>query len=78
VALSSRSRSVAPSKTPAASLKILQGAVRAAAQDEEFRSSMTRSLSTVAYVDGAEYAAAWQNEVKRIQASVRFIGRTTE
>jgi tripartite-type tricarboxylate transporter receptor subunit TctC len=68
----------APSKTPAASLKVLQGAVRAAAQDEEFRSSMTRSLSTVAYVDGAEYAAAWQNEVKRIQASVRFIGRTTE
>jgi tripartite-type tricarboxylate transporter receptor subunit TctC len=68
----------APAKTPPTSLRIIQDAVRAAAQDEEFRNSMTRSLSTVAYVDGPEFAAAWQREVKRIQASVRFIGRTDE
>lgn len=68
----------APAKTPPSTLKILQDAVRAAAQDEEFRNAMTRSLSTVAYVDGAAYAAAWQREVKRIQSSVRFIGRTEE
>jgi tripartite-type tricarboxylate transporter receptor subunit TctC len=68
----------APAKTPPSALKIVQDAVRAAAQDEEFRAHMTRSLSTVAYLDGAEYAAAWQREVKRIQSSIRFIGRTEE
>jgi tripartite-type tricarboxylate transporter receptor subunit TctC len=68
----------APAKTPPSTLKIVQDAVRAAAQDEDFRANMGRSLSTVAYVDGAEYAAAWQREVKRIQSSVRFIGRTEE
>jgi tripartite-type tricarboxylate transporter receptor subunit TctC len=68
----------APAKTPPSTLKIVQDAVRAAAQDEDFRANMARSLSTVAYVDGAEYAAAWQREVKRIQSSVRFIGRTEE
>ena len=68
----------APAKTPPTTLKIVQDAVRAAAQDEDFRANMARSLSTVAYVDGAEYAAAWQREVKRIQSSVRFIGRTEE
>ena len=68
----------APAKTPPSTLKIVQDAVRAAAQDEDFRANMARSLSTVAYVDGAEYAAAWLREVKRIQSSVRFIGRTEE
>ena len=68
----------APAKTPPSTLKILQDTVRAAARDDEFRSSMTRSLSTVVYMEGAEYAATWQREVKRIQASVRFIGRTDE
>jgi tripartite-type tricarboxylate transporter receptor subunit TctC len=68
----------APAKTPASTLKVIQDAVRAAVQDDDFRASMGRSLSTVAYADGAEYAAQWQREVKRIQASVRFIGRTDE
>jgi tripartite-type tricarboxylate transporter receptor subunit TctC len=68
----------APAKTPAPVLKVLLDAVRAAAQDEEFRAGMTRSLSTVAYLDGPEFASAWAREVKRIQASVRFIGRTDE
>ncbi len=68
----------APAKTPAATLKVIQDAVRAAVQDDDFRATMGRSLSTVAYADGAEYAALWQREVKRIQASVRFIGRTDE
>jgi tripartite-type tricarboxylate transporter receptor subunit TctC len=68
----------APAKTPAPALKVLQAAVRSAVADEEFRGSMTRSLSTIAYLDGAEFAAAWQAEVRRIQDSVRFIGRTDQ
>ncbi len=68
----------APARTPAPVLRVLLDAVRAAVQDEEFRAAMTKSLSTVAYLDGPEFASAWAREVKRIQASVRFIGRTDE
>jgi len=68
----------APAKTPPSVLRVLQEGVRAAVQDEEFRSGMARSLSTIAYREGPEFAAAWQNEVRRIQNSVRFIGKTDE
>ncbi|MBC7780148.1 MAG: tripartite tricarboxylate transporter substrate binding protein, partial [Proteobacteria bacterium] len=68
----------APARTPPPVLKVLQDAVRAAAQDDDFRAAMSKSLSTVAYLDGAEFAGAWQREVKRIQGSVRFIGKTEE
>ncbi|MFN7752523.1 MAG: tripartite tricarboxylate transporter substrate binding protein [Pseudomonadota bacterium] len=68
----------APSKTPAPVLDTLQGAVRAVVQDEDFKGAMARSLSTIAHLDGAAFQAHWQAEVKRIQASVRFIGKTAE
>jgi len=68
----------APSRTPAPVLDTLQGAVRAVVQDEDFRAAMTRSLSTIAHLDGPAFQAHWQAEVRRIQASVRFIGKTSE
>jgi tripartite-type tricarboxylate transporter receptor subunit TctC len=68
----------APSRTPGPVLDTLQGAVRAVVQDEDFRAAMARSLSTIAHLDGAAFQAHWQAEVKRIQASVRFIGKAAE
>lgn len=68
----------APSRTPGPVLDTLQAAVRAVVQDEDFRAAMARSLSTIAHLDGAAFQAHWQAEVKRIQASVRFIGKAAE
>ena len=68
----------APSRTPGPVLDTLQGAVRAVVQDEDFRAALARSLSTIAHLDGAAFQAHWQAEVKRIQASVRFIGKAAE
>lgn len=68
----------APSRTPGPVLDTLQGAIRAVVQDEDFRAAMARSLSTIAHLDGAAFQAHWQSEVKRIQASVRFIGKAAE
>jgi len=59
-------------------LKVLQENPRTAVRDEDFRTSMTRSLSTVAYLDRPEFASAWQREVARIQGSVRFIAKGAE
>ncbi len=68
----------APSATPAAALKVLTQAVRQAVQDEQFRASMTKGNSAVAYQDGDEFAAAWKVEVKKLQDTVRHIGKVSD
>ena len=68
----------APSATPPAALKVLTQAVRQAVQDEQFRAAMTKGNSAVAYQDGDEFAAAWKVEVKKLQDTVRHIGKVSD
>ena len=68
----------APAATPPAALKVLTQAVRQAVQDEQFRASMTKGNSALAYLDGDEFAAVWRAEVKKLQDTVRHIGKVSD
>lgn len=65
----------APAETPPAALRTIMQAVRQAVQDEQFRASMNKGNSAVAYMDGEEYANAFRADVKKLQDTVRFIGK---
>lgn len=68
----------APSDTPPAALRTIMQAVRQSVQDEQFRASMTKGNSAVAYMDGEEYAAAFRADMKKLQDTVRHIGKVTD
>jgi len=65
----------APAKTPPAAIGVIQEAVRQSVQDPGFRTAMNNANSTVAYLDGPQFHAAWEREVAKIQSTVRFIGK---
>lgn len=69
---------LAPAKTPPAVLKTLMDAVRQVVQDPEFRAAISKSNTNLAYLDGAAYQAFFEVEAKRLQATVKFIGRVDE
>jgi tripartite-type tricarboxylate transporter receptor subunit TctC len=68
----------APSETPPAALRTIVQAVRQAVQDEQFRASMIKGNSAVSYMDGDEYAAAFRADTKKLQDTVRFIGKVSD
>jgi len=68
----------APADTPPAALRTIMQAVRQAVQDEQFRGSMNKGNSAVAYMDGEEYAAAFRADMKKLQDTVRYIGKVAD
>jgi tripartite-type tricarboxylate transporter receptor subunit TctC len=68
----------APAATPPAALRTIAQAVRQAVQDEQFRGSMNKGNSAVAYMDGDEYAAAFRADMKKLQDTVRHIGKVAD
>jgi tripartite-type tricarboxylate transporter receptor subunit TctC len=65
----------APAKTPPAAIAVIQEAVRQSVQDAGFRTAMNNASSTIAHLDGPQFAAVWEREVAKIQSTVRFIGK---
>lgn len=68
----------APAETPPAALRTIMQAVRTAVQDEQFRGSMHKGNSAVSYMDAEEYAAAFRADMKKLQDTVRFIGKVAD
>ena len=68
----------APAATPPAVLQTIIQAARRAMQDEQFRAAMVKGNSTLAYLDGDEFAEVWRAEVKKLQDTVRHIGRVND
>ena len=68
----------APAATPPAVLQTITQATRRAMQDEQFRAAMIKGNSTLAYLDGDEFAVVWRAEVKKLQDTVRHIGRVND
>ncbi len=66
------------SETPPAALRTIMQAVRQAVQDEQFRASMIKGNSAVSYMDGDEYAAVFRADMKKLQDTVRFIGKVSD
>ena len=61
--------------TPAAVLKKVRDAVRAAQDDSEFKTAMKKSQASLAYLDAPEFRRFWEADAARLGAIVRCIGK---
>ena len=68
----------APANLPPQVQQQLTQAVREAAQDEQFKQSMVKGNSLLNYMDGDEFNNFWKSEVKKLQDTVKFIGKIEE
>jgi len=65
----------APAKTSPAVQKTIQDALRVAAEDAEFKAAMQKANTSIRFLEGPEFLAWWDREVKKIQGTIRFIGK---
>jgi tripartite-type tricarboxylate transporter receptor subunit TctC len=65
----------APKATPANIISTLRGAIDRAAHSEPFANTLTAAGLDLAYLDGPDFAAFWEADIKRIEETVRAIGR---
>ena len=68
----------APAGTPAPILKVITQAMREATQDEQFKVALVKSNSTLDYLDGEDFNQFWKSEIKKLQDTVRQIGKVDE
>jgi tripartite-type tricarboxylate transporter receptor subunit TctC len=68
----------APAGLPPQVQQQITQAVREAVQDEQFKQSMQKGNSIVAFIDGEDFNAFWKNDVKKLQETVKFIGKIDE
>ena len=68
----------APAYIPPQVMQQLTQAVREAVQDEQFKASMHKGNSILQYMDGEEFNTYWKSEVKKLQDTVKFIGKVEE
>jgi tripartite-type tricarboxylate transporter receptor subunit TctC len=69
---------LAPRGTPDAALKTLRDAVRRAVQDADFKGTLARVDSQVAYKDAPEFQKYWQDDAKRLAALVKVVGKVED
>src|SRR5689334_4740140 len=67
-----------PHGTPDAVSKVLRDATRRAVQDPEFKNSMTKVDSLVAYKDAPDFQKYWDADAKRLAALVKVVGKAEE
>jgi tripartite-type tricarboxylate transporter receptor subunit TctC len=65
----------APKDVPAPILKVIQEAVRRAAQDPEFKTAMEKVQTPVAYLEGEEFKRWWDQDATMLAEAVRRIGK---
>jgi tripartite-type tricarboxylate transporter receptor subunit TctC len=66
----------APRGVPANVIQTLRDATRKAVEDPEFKSSMDKAKTPLAYQDADEFKAFWDRDAQRIAATIQFIGKT--
>jgi tripartite-type tricarboxylate transporter receptor subunit TctC len=64
-----------PKGTPEPIVATLRGAIGKAARSEQFAGALANAGLDLAYLDGPDFAAFWEADIKRIEAAVRAIGR---
>jgi tripartite-type tricarboxylate transporter receptor subunit TctC len=65
----------APANLPPQVQQQLTQAVREAVQDEQFKQAMVKGNSLLNYMDGDEFNNFWKSEIKKLQDTVKFIGK---
>jgi tripartite-type tricarboxylate transporter receptor subunit TctC len=66
----------APRGVPASVVQTLRDVTRKAVEDPEFKSSMEKAKTPIAYQDADEFKAFWDRDAQRIAAVIQFIGKT--
>ena len=66
----------APRGVPANVIQTLRDATRKAVEDPEFKSSMDKAKTPIAYQDADEFKAFWDRDAQRIAAVIQFIGKS--
>ncbi len=65
----------APAGTPEPAMKTLREAARQAANDPDFKTTMERLATPIAYLDAPEFAAFVDRDAKMLAAALKRIGR---
>lgn len=65
----------APAGTPEPAMKTLRDAARQAANDPDFKTTMERLATPIAYLDAPEFAAFVDRDAKMLAAALKRIGR---
>jgi tripartite-type tricarboxylate transporter receptor subunit TctC len=68
----------APKGTPEPVMKTLRDAARRAVQDPEFKATMAKVDSIVAYKDATDFLQYWMADAKRLAALVKVVGKVEE
>jgi tripartite-type tricarboxylate transporter receptor subunit TctC len=65
----------APRGTPEAVMKVLRDTARRVVQDPDFKATMARVDSIVAYKDAPDFQQYWLDDAKRLAALVKVVGK---
>ena len=65
----------APAGTPAAILARLREAVRQGVNDPDFKATMEKLATPIAYLDAPEFQKFWDNDAARLKAALEKIGK---
>jgi tripartite-type tricarboxylate transporter receptor subunit TctC len=68
----------APAATPEPVLKTLREAIGKTVADAEFRSTMEKIETPIAYLDAPEFRKFWDADARRLAAAVRKVGRVED
>jgi tripartite-type tricarboxylate transporter receptor subunit TctC len=67
-----------PAATPPAVIQKLRAAVNAAATSEDFRATMQKVSTPVAYLDAPEFQKYWDQDAARLKSALEKIGKVEE
>ena len=65
----------APKGTPPAAVKTLRDAVRQAVQDPEFKNTIDKADTEIAYLDADDFKKFWDKDAQTLAAVIKRIGR---
>ena len=68
----------APAATPEPVQKMLRDAVRRAVEDPDFKATMVKLDSPIAYLDGPDFAKYWRTDAERLARAVKVVGRVED
>ena len=68
----------APATTPPAVIQKLRAAVKDAATSEDFKATMEKVSTPVAYLDAPEFQKYWDKDAARLKSALEKIGKVEE
>jgi len=68
----------APAGTPPATMEQLRRAARQSVEDPEFRNTMSKIETPIAYLDAPEFQQFWDRDAARLAVALRRIGKIEE